>query len=82
MLLDLGEAGSVFCTVAWTHGDQSGLRFHEAFNLALLARTRPEIAPARWTKPDYLRDDSADSSPWASRWNRLTIGELRQTLNR
>lgn len=82
MLLDLGEAGSVFCTVAWTHGDQSGLRFHEPFNLALLARSKPEVAPARWAKPEYLRDDSTDTSPWASRWNRLTLGELRQKLDR
>ena len=82
ILLDLGEAGSIFSTVAWTHGDQSGLRFHAPFNLALLARSKPEVAPARWAKPDYLRDDSTESSPWASRWNRLTVSELRDTLGR
>lgn len=82
LLLDLGEPGSVFSTVVWAHGDQCGLRFHEPFNLTLLARAKPEIAPARWAKPDYLRDDSTETSPWASRWNRLTLGELRQTLGR
>ena len=82
LLLDLGAAGSVFSTVAWAHGDQSGFRFHEAFDLTRLADTKPEIAPSRWAKPDYLRDDSTESSPWASRWNRLTVGELRQTLSR
>lgn len=82
LLLDLGEAGSVFCTVAWAHGDQSGLRFHSTFNLALLARATPDVAPRNWAKPDYLRDDSTETSPWASRWNRLTVSELRQTLGR
>ena len=82
LLLDLGEAGSIFCTAAWARGDQSGLRFHQSFNLALLARATPEVAPRDWAKPDYLRDDSTDTSPWASRWNRLTVGELRQTLGR
>ncbi|WP_205480242.1 PilZ domain-containing protein [Sphingomonas arenae] len=82
LLLDLGEPGSVFSTVAWGHGDQCGLRFHEPFNLSLLARAKPELTSQRWAKPDYLRDDSTETSPWASRWNRLTLGELKQTLGR
>jgi hypothetical protein len=42
--LDLGEAGSVFATVAWTAGDQSGLAFQERFDLARLAHARPSVA--------------------------------------
>lgn len=82
LLLDLGEPGSVFSTVVWAHGDQCGLRFHEPFSLALLARAKPELISHRWAKPDYLRDDSTETSPWASRWDRLNLDELKQTLGR
>lgn len=82
LLLDLGDAGSIFSTVAWAHGDQCGLRFHAPFRIGRLADVKPDVTPARWSKPDYLRDDNSDSSPWASRWERLSLGELRQTLGR
>lgn len=82
ILLDFGEAGSVFGTVQWVRGDQAGLQFHTKFDLRLLAQAKPEVAPSRWVKPEYLRDESTESSPWASEWGRLTVDELRSTLRR
>lgn len=77
-LLDFGDAGSLFATVMWAVGDQAGLRFNSPFDLSQLARSRPEVAPARWNGPAYL--DSAESSPWAGEWNRMSLGELRDEL--
>jgi hypothetical protein len=47
-----------------------------------LAKQRPQLTPGRWAKPDYLKDGSPDTSPWASEWGRLTIPELHRTLKR
>jgi len=80
LMLDFGDAGSVFATVGWTRGDQVGLSFRAPFDIADLAQAKPEIAPQRWARPDYLRDES-DSSPWAAQWGRLTIEEVQQTLS-
>jgi hypothetical protein len=80
--LDLGEAGALFATVSWTRGDQVGLKFKSRFDLMRLAKTRPQVAPKGWTKPEYLRDENTETSPWASEWGRLTLPELRDTLRR
>ena len=53
-LLDLGEAGQVFATVTWAVGDQAGLKFQKPFELAHLAKTKPDLAPAHWDRPSYL----------------------------
>jgi hypothetical protein len=82
LLLDLDEAGTPFATVSWVCGDQAGLEFRRRFDLARLAKSKPELAPSRWSKPDYLRDESAHSSPWASEWGRLSLTELQKTLGR
>ena len=80
--LDLDEAGSLFGRVRWTRGDQAGLQFSSRFDLMKLAKQRPQLTPGRWTKPDYLKDGSPETSPWASEWGRLTIPELHRTLKR
>lgn len=80
--LDLGKAGALFATVSWARGDQVGLTFKSRFDLMLLAKARPQLAPGRWTKPEYLRDENTETSPWASEWGRLTLPELRNTLRR
>lgn len=80
--LDLGEAGALFASVSWARGDQAGLQFDGRFDLMRLASVRPQVAPGRWTKPDYLRDESTDTSPWASQWGRLSLPELHRTLKR
>ena len=79
LLFDLGDSGSVFATVAWTFGDQAGLKFDKAFNLTDLARSRPNVAEAQRNVPTYLNQHE-NSSPWDEHWNRLSLGELRDEL--
>lgn len=81
LMLDFGDAGSLFATVGWCRGDQLGLAFKAPFDIARLAQAKPEVAPQRWSRPDYLRDETNDSSPWAPQWGRLTIEEVQQTLS-
>ena len=81
LMLDFGDAGSLFATVGWCRGDQLGLSFKAPFDIARLAQARPEVAPQRWSRPDYLRDETNDSSPWAAQWGRLTIEEVQATLS-
>ncbi len=76
--LDLGDAGEIAATIGWTRGEQTGLAFNDSFDLSRLAAAKPDIAPCEWAQPDYLRNDSAESSPWAERWGRLTVDELSQ----
>lgn len=83
-LLDLGEAGSVFGTITWTVGDQAGMRFHTPFDMTMLAKGKPQLAPARWEQPKYLKAGPAAepeaSSPWAEEWGRMSLSELREEL--
>jgi hypothetical protein len=80
VLLDLGNAGVVPAMVQWSHGDHCGLAFHTAFDVRLLASVRPSVTPREWAKPDYLKDESHATSPWASQWGRLTLKDLTETL--
>ena len=80
LLLDLSEAGSLFAKVNWAHGDQSGLKFQEIFDLTQLSLMKPVLAPARWSQPDYLREQTGDSSPWAAQWGRLNLSQLQTQL--
>lgn len=78
--LEIGEAGSLFATVSWTCGDQVGLRFKEPFDLSALSRAKPQVAPARWVAPDYLRV-TGQPSPWDKHWQRLSLGKLSEELD-
>lgn len=78
--LDLGNAGTIPATVCWSRGDQAGLSFGVEFDVRSLARSRPEVASSNWSTPDYLRDNSVETSPWASEWGRLTLKELSRSL--
>ena len=80
LLLDLGEAGTIFSTVHWAHGDQAGLKFHTPFDLSALAKARPEVAGVRWVAPDYLREDRSSNSPWSDRWGRADLDKLHRAL--
>jgi hypothetical protein len=80
LLLDLGEAGAIFASVNWAHGDQAGLKFHTPYDLSLLAKARPEVAGVRWVAPDYLREDRSANSPWAQQWDRSDLASLHQGL--
>ena len=42
--LDLGEAGSVFGTIVWAEGNQSGLNFQERFDMARLVYAKPQLS--------------------------------------
>lgn len=79
LLLDLGDAGSLFGTVSWTVGDQVGLTFQTPFDITQLGKARPEVAPAKWEQPEYLRQGHAES-PWAAQWARMSVGELKSEL--
>ena len=79
-LLDLGEAGQLFATVTWAVGDQAGLKFQTTFDLAQLARTKPDLAPAHWDRPSYLQTGADPDSPWDKEWDRMSLGELRDEL--
>ncbi len=81
VILDLGDSGSMAARVCWSRGDQAGLSFAEPFDVRNLSKSRPEVAAATWARPDYLRDQSIETSPWASEWGRLTVKELSRSLS-
>ena len=76
---EIGDT-SVVATVSWVVGDHAGLKFNQPFDLAQLARARPDIAPVKWERPAYLQPGAAADSPWAEQWSRASLGELREDL--
>jgi len=39
------------------------------------------LASVRWDRPDYLQPGvAAADSPWDEKWDRMSLGELRQSL--
>ena len=80
-MLELGDHVQISTKVAWVFGDTAGLRFHSEFDLSHLARSRPDLASVKWDCPEYLqRSDAAAGSPWDEQWDRMSLGELRQSL--
>jgi hypothetical protein len=80
-VLELGESIQLSATVAWVVGDTAGLAFRQPFDLHELASARPDVASARWNAPSYLQPGiPAADSPWEEQWGRMSIGELRQSL--
>jgi hypothetical protein len=76
--LDLGEAGFEFAEVRWCKDGQVGLRFAGEFDLDSLSQ--PAAAAPRapnMVKPAYLETDGQADSPWAARFERLTMTELK-----
>lgn len=80
VLLDLGGAGQHFATVTWSRGDQVGLRFASPFDIALLAKAKPEVATHKWARPAYLKSGRQSEEDWASGWDSATLPELRDDL--
>lgn len=78
--LDLDDAGQHFATVSWTCGDKAGLKFKEPFDLSVLRKSKPEIAPAMLTRPGPSQIYADQDNPWADGWNRQSINELRDDL--
>jgi hypothetical protein len=77
-LLELSEQASISASVEWAVGDQAGLKFNDPFDLHLLAQSKPEVAPARWTPPSYLKLGRKTQSQ--DHWERLDLHELRREL--
>lgn len=80
LLLDLGEAGTIFGKVAWAMGEQAGLTFDQLFDLAQLAKAKPDVAPKSWKPPAYLSDATQTGSAWDDKWGRLSLNELQNSL--
>ena len=81
-LLDLGDAGSIFARVSWSCGDQVGLAFQTEFDLAELAKSRPDLVPVNWDAPHYLKSPEAGAAPpKGDPWQRLTVNELNERLD-
>lgn len=81
-VLELNEAANVSATVQWIVGDQVGLRFHSPFDVQLLGRSKPQVAPSQWVRPAYLETKVVEpsDSPWDPRWNRLSLDEINEEL--
>jgi hypothetical protein len=74
--LDLGEAGFQVAEVRWSKDGQIGLRFAEEFNFDALAPAKAEAAP-EVLKPAYLETETRPDSPWAARFERLSLTDLK-----
>lgn len=79
VMLDLGGAGQFFAHVQWVCGDQAGLKFTRPFDIACLAKARPDVTPSNWTAPSFL-NSADDESAWHDHWSRSSIAEIRTEL--
>ncbi|HEX9953822.1 MAG TPA: PilZ domain-containing protein [Allosphingosinicella sp.] len=77
--LDLGEAGFQYAEVRWAKDGQIGLRFAAEFDLDSLAPAAPTAAdlPPPVLKPAYLETETQPDSPWAARFERLSLTDLK-----
>lgn len=76
--LDLGEAGCKAAEIRWSKEGQVGLRFFEDFDFESLAvQNHPAEKSPEVLKPAWLETELDPDSPWAARFERLTLTELR-----
>ncbi|HEU0134414.1 MAG TPA: PilZ domain-containing protein [Allosphingosinicella sp.] len=75
--LDLGEAGFQIAEVRWSKDGQVGLRFVEAFDIESLAPSHQAERPPEVLKPAYLETELQPDSPWAARFERLSLTDLK-----
>ena len=79
--LDLGDAGFQYAEVRWAKDGQVGLRFADDFDIDSLSPAHGADAdgtPAsRMLKPAYLETETRPDSPWAARFERLTLDGLK-----
>ena len=78
--LDLDDAGQHFATVSWTCGDKVGLRFKGPFDLRVLSKSKPELAPSMMIRPGPSQIYADQNNPWADGWNRQSLDEIRDDL--
>lgn len=79
VMLDLSGAGMVTGTVRWCEDGHIGVKFDRDFDLRALsacAQETGETTHATWLKPEYLETELEPDSPWAARWEKLTLADL------
>ncbi|HYG46337.1 MAG TPA: PilZ domain-containing protein [Allosphingosinicella sp.] len=77
--LDLGEAGFQVAEVRWSKDGQVGLRFAQSFDIETLAPSHVAERPPEVLKPAYLETELQPDSPWAARFEKLKLTDLRPT---
>jgi hypothetical protein len=75
--LDLGGGNFQVAEVRWSKGGQVGLRFAEAFDMDALAPACHAEQPPELLKPAYLETELQPDSPWAARYERLSLTDLK-----
>ena len=76
--LDLGEAGFQVAEVRWSRDGQVGLRFAAPFDIEALAPAQQSgERPPEVLKPAYLETELQPDSPWAARFERLSLTDLK-----
>jgi hypothetical protein len=76
--LDLGDGNFVVAEVRWSKDGQVGLRFAEAFDIDALAPSHASgERPPEVLKPAYLETELQPDSPWAARFERLSLTDLK-----
>jgi hypothetical protein len=73
--LDLRSAGRHAATVKWTRGDQSGLQFHDIFDIQSLSDVPPGVAPA-----DSAEEAFGNSGAVPLGWRRSTVEQIARSL--
>jgi hypothetical protein len=77
--LDLGENGFQLAEVRWSKEGQIGLRFAAEFDLDSLAPAQEQstVDLPEVLKPAYLETELQPDSPWAARFERLSVTQLK-----
>ena len=79
VLLSLGGAGFMPSKVRWCEDGRMGLSFDRDFDvemLAICAENDESMNAIEWVKPEYLMDERIPDSPWAARFDKLTLADL------
>jgi hypothetical protein len=75
--LDLGEAGFQIAEVRWSKDGQVGLRFAQSFDIETLAPSHVAERAPEVLKPAYLETELQPDSPWAARFEKLSLTDLK-----
>lgn len=75
--LDLGEAGFQVAEVRWSKDGQVGLRFAQPFDIESLAPSHQAERAPEVLKPAYLETELQPDSPWAARFEKLSLTDLK-----
>jgi len=75
--LDLGDGNFAYAEVRWSKDGQVGLRFAEAFDIEALAPAHQAERAPELLKPAYLETELQPDSPWAARFERLSLTDLK-----